>query len=323
MPGLLGRLGIGRPQRRLELGLQLGEQLALVVDRELPGLLCAGLGERDDQVDHRLELLLAEQHRLQHGLLGQLLGFGLDHHHRVAGPGHDQIELAARQLLERRVEEELAVPIADAGARDRPEKRNARDGQGGARPDHRDDVRVVLLVVREHRADHLGLVPEAAREQRPDRPVDQARGQDLLLRRTALALEEAAGDLARGEGLLLIVDGQREEVLPRLDLALRDRGAQHRGLAVGGEHRAIGLPREAATLQNQRATAPDDLFSVDLKHCFLCLCNSLDRRSVARRPVRIDAGPAGMAAATALAVGRAAARVRERYRRKPRRSIKA
>ncbi len=38
----------------------------------------------------------------------------------------------------------------------------------------------------------------------------------LVLARTAFALEEAAGDLAGGEGLFLVVDGQREEVLARL-----------------------------------------------------------------------------------------------------------
>jgi hypothetical protein len=39
---------------------------------------------------------------------------------------------------------------------------------------------------------------------------------------TALTLEEAAGDLARGESLLLVVHGQREEVEARLRLLLDD-----------------------------------------------------------------------------------------------------
>ena len=68
---------------------------------ELPGLLGAVLGQRDDQVDHRLELLLAEQHRAEHGLLGQLLGLGLDHHHGIARAGDDQVELAAGEVLDR------------------------------------------------------------------------------------------------------------------------------------------------------------------------------------------------------------------------------
>ena len=39
---------------------------------------------------------------------------------------------------------------------------------------------------------------EAFDEERPDRAVDQAGGQHLLLGRPALAFEEAAGDLAGG-----------------------------------------------------------------------------------------------------------------------------
>src|SRR3546814_9552753 len=67
-------------------------------------------------------------------------------------------------------------------------------------------------VVAQHRADHLRLVLVALREQRADRPVDEAGDQGLLLRRPALALEEAARDLPRGEGLLLVVHGEREEI---------------------------------------------------------------------------------------------------------------
>ena len=86
-----------------------------------------------------------------------------------------------------------------------------------------DDVGIVLHVVREHGDDDLRLVLEAFDEQRPDRPVDEARGQRLLLGRTAFALEKAAGDLAGGVGLLLVVDGQREEVDAGLRAPLRRR----------------------------------------------------------------------------------------------------
>ena len=57
---------------------------------------------------------------------------------------------------------------------------------------------------------------ETRHEERPDRPVDQPRGQRLLFGRPALALEKAAGDLAGGEGLFLVIDGQREEILAGL-----------------------------------------------------------------------------------------------------------
>ena len=69
---------------------------------------------------------------------------------------------------------------------------------------------------RENGGDDLGLVAEALGEERADRAVDQARDERLVLARPAFALEVAAGDLARGEGLFLVVDGEREEVDARL-----------------------------------------------------------------------------------------------------------
>src|SRR3546814_17174140 len=81
-------------------------------------------------------------------------------------------------------------------------------------------------VVAQHRADHLRLVLVALREQRADRPVDEAGDQGLLLRSPALALEEAARDLPRGEGLPLVVHGEREDIgtRPRTRLAHRSDG---------------------------------------------------------------------------------------------------
>jgi hypothetical protein len=54
-----------------------------------------------------------------------------------------------------------------------------------------------------------------------------SRGQGFLLGGTPSALEEAAGDLARGIGLLLVVDGQRKEILARLGRLRRHRGDEH------------------------------------------------------------------------------------------------
>ena len=127
-------------------------------------------------------------------------------------------------LLDRRVEDELAVRVADPGGSDRAQERHAADGQRRRGRDHGQDVGIVLAVMGQHGDDDLGLVPEAVREQRPDRPVDQARGQRLLLGRAALALEEPARDLAGGERLLLVVDGEREEVLAGLDAPGGDGG---------------------------------------------------------------------------------------------------
>ena len=195
----------------------------MVGDVEVARLLGGLLGELDDRVDHRLEALVAEHDGAEHVVLGELLGLGFDHQHRVGGAGDDEVELRLGHLVDRRVEHEGAVDEADAGAADRAHEGHAGEGQRGGGGDHRDDVGIVLEVVREDGGDDLGLAAEALDEERADRAVDQARDERLVLGRPAFALEVAAGDLAGGEGLFLVVDGEREEVDAGLRLAWRRR----------------------------------------------------------------------------------------------------
>ena len=124
--------------------------------------------------------------------------------------------------------------MADADGADRAEERQRRDHQRRRGAVDAEDVVRRDHVGREDRADHLHLVPEALRPERPDRAVDHARGQDRALGGAPLALEEAAGDLPGGVHALLDVDGEREEVraLARLLPALRRR--EHHRVAASG-----------------------------------------------------------------------------------------
>jgi hypothetical protein len=182
------------------------------------------------------------------------------------GAGDDEVEARARLVARLRVEDVLALGIADARRRDRPHEGDAGKGEGGRGADHGDDVRIVLEIVAERGGDDLGLVAVGGVEERPDRPIDQARGQHLLLARPALALEEAARDLAGGEALLLIVDGEREEVDAGLGLLLADGGAEHHRLAIGDEHGAVGLAGKAPGLEDELAPAPHQFLAMDLEH---------------------------------------------------------
>ena len=136
-------------------------------------------------------------------------------------PATTRSSVALAHLVDHRVEHELAVDDADAGSADRAQERQAGERQGRGSGHQADDVGIILHVVGEHGDDHLRLVLEAVHEQRPDRPVDQARGQRLLLGGATLALEKATGDLAGGVGLLLVVDGEREEIDARPDGSCR------------------------------------------------------------------------------------------------------
>ncbi len=97
--------------------------------------------------------------------------------------------------------------------------------------------------------DDVDLVPEALRERRPQRPVDQPAGEDGLVGRPALPAEERARDLAGGVHPLLDVDGEREEVgsLPHLAGCGR-RDEDHR-VPEPGDDGAVGLAGELSRLE--------------------------------------------------------------------------
>ncbi len=202
---------------------------------------------------------MTEHHRAEHDLFVEFLGFRFDHQHGVAGAGDDQVELGFDHFVERRVEHIFVVDEADAGGADRTLERRTRQRQRCGRGHHRQNVGIVLHVVRQRRHDHLGFVAPALDKQRADRAVDQTGDQRLLLGGTAFALEVAAGDAARGVGLLLIVDGERQEVdaLPRC--LGGDDGGEHHGLAIGRHDSAAGLAGNLSGFKPEGTSTPVDL----------------------------------------------------------------
>src|SRR5439155_1097611 len=102
---------------------------------------------------------------------------------------------------------------------------------------------------------------------RTEGAVDQAGGEDLLLRRPALALEEAAGDLPGGEGLLLVVAGEGEEVDALARGGERRRRDQDDGLAELHEGGPPGLLGHAAGVAGVPAVRLHDFLGALLHDC--------------------------------------------------------
>ena len=202
-------------------------QRLVVGQREVARLLGGLLGELDDGVDHRLEMPVAEHHGAEHHVFGQLLRFQLDHQHGVLRAGDDEVELALRHLVEHRVEHVFVVDEADARRADRPHERSARKRQRRRGRDQRQDVGIVLEIMRQRRHDDLGFVAPTRGEQRPHRAIDQPRDQRLFLGRAAFALEIAAGNAACCVEFFLVVDGEREKVDAFSRLLGGDHGRQH------------------------------------------------------------------------------------------------
>jgi hypothetical protein len=125
----------------------------------------------------------------------------------------------------------------------------------------------VVVVDRERDRDQLRLVAPALGEQRAQRAVDHAGDQRRLLAGAALALEERAGDLARGVHPLLDVDGERHEV----DVAQvpGSGGAEDTGVAGGDEDGSGGLLGQATRLEVDLRAADLDGNPVHFRHMFL------------------------------------------------------
>src|SRR6185436_11200606 len=213
------------------------------------------LGELVDRLDRGLHLLVAVGHAAEHDVLGELERLRLHHHHARLGAGDDQVQLRLLQLARRGVEDVLAVDVADAARADGPVERHARQGQRRRHADHRRDVRVDFRIERQNLRHDLDFVVEAVGEQRPDRPIDEARGQRLFFGGAAFALEEAAGDLARRVGLLGVVDGQREEFLPGLGGFRRGDRGEDDGVVHRDQHRTVRLAGDLAGLEGDLVVA--------------------------------------------------------------------
>ena len=139
-----------------------------------------------------------------------------------------------------------------------PRKGASASMQRGRGAEDRENVGIVLAVGRDRSRLNLDLVAIPVGEERPDRPVDQPGGEDFLGGRASLALDEAAGELARGVGLLAIVDGEREEVEPFAARTGHARDERH-GVAQSDDHGPGGLLGESSRLDADRAVADGSL----------------------------------------------------------------
>ena len=234
-------------------------QRALIDDLNVARLFRGLLGKPDDRLDHRLEMPVAEHHGAEHDVFVELLGFGFHHQHGIRRAGDDEVELGVGHLVERRVQHVFVIDEADARGADRSLERRARQGQRGGGRHQRQNVGIVFHVVRQRGHDHLGLIAPAVDEQRADRAIDQAGNQRLLFGGPAFAFEVAAGNAARGIGLLLVVDGQRQEVDALARRFRGNHGGEHHGLAIGRQHGAVGLSRDLSGFKLEGTATPVDL----------------------------------------------------------------
>ena len=228
--------------RRLDLDLLLAGELAQLVLRGA----------------ELLDRAVRDVERVEDLGLGDLVRARLDHEDGLVGAGDDEVEVAVAlgEVDLARVDDEVALDLADAHRADGRRERDRRDHQRRGGAVHREDVVRVVVVDRQRDADELRLVAPVLGEQRAQRPVDHAGGERALGARAALALEERAGDLARGVHALLDVDREGQEV--RVAEVAHGRGAEDHGVALADDDGAGGLLGHLARLEGDLAAGDLD-----------------------------------------------------------------
>ena len=174
-----------------------------------------------------------------------------------ARPGDDELEGRGVTFLVGGVRKPGALGrVGDPDGADRAVEGDARDHQGRRGGVDREHVVRVDLVGAEDRPDDVDLVAEALGERGPQRPVDEAGGQNRLVGRPALPAEERAGDLAGGVHPLFDVDGEGEEVGALAHLSSSRRGGEHDRVADPGDDGAVRLTGQLAGLEGQGPVGP-------------------------------------------------------------------
>ena len=252
------------PHRRGKRGVRLALDLVvellrvlLPLDLELllPGVSREGLNAGHDFLDGSVRAI----ERLDHLLFGDFLRARFDHHDGVLAARHNQIETAAAPLLERRVDQELAIDQSDPHARDAARKRHAGDCEGRRRSGDGQHVAVVLDVGGEHERNDLRFVAPSGGEERSDRAIDEPAREHFLLARFAFALEETARNPAGRVRVLTVVDRQRQEIDAFARVRRGTGGHEDHGVARANDNGAVGLLGQPARLDRQRLSPDSDV----------------------------------------------------------------
>ena len=149
----------------------------------------------------------------------------------------------------------MIIHATDAHGADGARERDVGHHQRGARAVDGKHVGIVLTVRAHERADDLRVVEVALREERAQRAIRHARGEDFLFRGTTFALEVTTGEPADRRRLFAVFDAQREPVLALFDLRRGDRGDEDDGFAATHGHGSVGELRELAGFDDDGGAA--------------------------------------------------------------------
>ena len=220
--------------------------------------------------DQLPDALLRHLERLEDLRLGDFERAALDHDDRVGRAAHHQVDGGELELLEGGVEDPVALRPGPPAPP--PADRSTGPATGSARPRppprrgcrHRSPGRRRATVTKTW----TSFLKPSGKSGRIERSMSRL-ARISLSDGTALTLEESARDLARGVGLLAVLDREREE-REGGDVGGDGDGGQHHRVAEPYQGGAGGLLRQSPGLDHQGASGElgfDPLYS----HCLLSL----------------------------------------------------
>ncbi len=179
----------------------------------------------------------------------------LEHQHFLFIAHINDVQVAGLHLFMGGVGDEGACNTSHAHSADGASPGDVAHAQGGRCAVHRKDVGVVFAVRAEDDALNLHFIQPVVREEGPDGPVDQARGEDFLFRGTPFAFEITAGKFACRTRFFAVIDSEGEEALARLGLAGGNSRNDDDGLTQLDRDGAIGLLGQFARFDDDLAAS--------------------------------------------------------------------
>ena len=149
--------------------------------------------------------------------LGSLLRAGFHHHDAIFGASHHDVELGLAAFVVRRIGDVLRRSRCRHARRARTCWNGISEiARAAPAPTIASELGSCSGSAESTMAMTCVSFSEAFRKQRADGPVDQAAGENLFFRGTALAFDKAAGNLSGGIGVFTIVNREREKAAPGL-----------------------------------------------------------------------------------------------------------
>ncbi len=219
-----------------------------------------------DESDDGLVDLVSLIDGLDHLLLRNLIGAGLNHDDFLPGGSHCQSQIPVFPLLLGRVYHELPIHKPHLGHGTGTVKRNVRNAGSHRRPQHCHQFRTAGRVHAHNHIVQRDIIAVILGKKRTHGPVNDAACEHCVLTGLALPFVKATGNLAHRVHLLFVFHAQREKVDPFPGLVRRGGGAQNHRISIAHKSAAVGLLSHPVDINLQGA--PRQFHFIALVHKF-------------------------------------------------------